>query len=133
MTVLKLKLDNVEKAHTAWGGSAPDWIVALGEACNAENQTAIGKRIGYSGSTVSQLLSNSYPGDVNRIEQIVRGALMHKTVVCPVLQEIGRDVCLGWQKRPFSTASANSVRMFQACRNRCPHSLVKEPSNDGEA
>ncbi|WP_080823340.1 transcriptional regulator, partial [Agrobacterium genomosp. 2] len=100
MTPTKPKPDNLEKARAAWGEQPPEWIIALAEACNAENQTLVGKRIGYAGSTVSQLLSNSYPGDVGRIEQLVRGALMSETVRCPVLQEIGRDVCLGWQRRP---------------------------------
>ncbi|KNY35709.1 hypothetical protein [Agrobacterium sp. SUL3] len=130
MTPTKPKPDNLEKARTAWGEQPPEWIIALAEACNAENQTAIGKRIGYAGSTVSQLLSNSYPGDVGRIEQLVRGALMSETVRCPVLQEIGRDICLGWQRRPFSTASANAVRMHQACRNNCPHSRIKETNSE---
>ena len=129
----KPKLDNLEKARAAWGEQPPEWIVVLAEACNAGTQKAVGERIGYSGSTVSQLLSNSYPGDVGYIEQLVRGALMSETVLCPRLKEISRDICLGWQRRPFSTASGNAVRMFQACRSGCPHSLIKENSNDGEA
>lgn len=124
------KLDNREKVRTAWGDPPPEWVVALAEACNSETQTAVGKRIGYAGSTVSQLLSNSYPGDVGRIEQIVRGALMSETVQCPILQSIGRDVCLGWQRRPFSTSSGNAVRMYQACRSNCPHSRI--PRQEGE-
>ena len=119
------KPDNLEKARAAWGEQPPEWIIALAEACNAENQRLVGKRIGYSGPTVSQVLSRSYEkGDMARFETVVRGALMSETVRCPVLQEIGRDVCLGWQKRPFSTASANAVRMYQGCRSGCPHSRL---------
>lgn len=122
---VKTKLDNLEKARAAWGEPPPDWIIALAEACNAETQSAVGKKIGYSGSTISQVLSDTYRnGDMARIEQLVRGAFMAETVHCPVAQEIGRDVCLGWQKRPFSTASANAVRMYQACRDNCPHSRL---------
>ncbi len=126
------KPDNLEKARAAWGEQPPEWIIALAEACNAENQRLVGKRLGYSGPTVSQVLSRSYEkGDMARFETVVRGALMSETVRCPVLQEIGRDVCLGWQKRPFSTASANAVRMYQACRDGCPHSrLVPTQSAD---
>lgn len=125
MSAPKAKLDNLEKACAAWGNPPPDWIVALAEACNALTQSAVGKKIGYSGSTVSQVLSDTYRnGDMARIETVVRGALMAETVRCPILQEIGRDICLGWQKRPFSTASANAVRMYQACRDNCPHSRL---------
>lgn len=125
MTETKTKIDNLEKARAAWGEPLPDWIIALAEACNATTQSAVGKRIGYSGSTVSQVLSDTYRnGDMVRIESVVRGALMAETVHCPILQDIGRDICLGWQKRPFSTANSNAVRMYQACRNGCPHSRL---------
>jgi len=124
MSVAK-KLDNVAKARAAWSDNAPDWIIALAEACNAETQAAIGRKLSYSASTVSQVLSNTYQlGDMARVEAVVRGALMAETVACPVIGEIGRDVCQGWQKRPFSTASANAVRMHQACRSGCLHSRI---------
>lgn len=118
------KVDNLAKAREAWGNPAPDWIEVLAEAANATTQSAVGERIGTGGSTISQLLSNTYPGDVAKFETIIRGRLMAETVDCPILQAIGRDVCLGWQKRPFSTASGNAVRMHQACRSGCPHSRL---------
>lgn len=128
------KLDNLEKARAAWGEQIPDWVVTLAEACNAETQAAIGKRLAYSGSTVSQVLSNTYQnGDLARVEAVVRGALMSETVLCPAMNTgIGRDVCLGWQKRPFSTASANAVRMYQGCRSGCPNSRIAPARNSGD-
>lgn len=124
-------IDNVAKALTAWGDPLPDWVEALAEACNGDTQAGVGKRIGYAGSTVSQVLSNSYRGgDMIRFEAVVRGALMSETVRCPVLStEIGRNVCQEWQRRPFSTASANAVRMYQGCRSGCPHSRVLKQSD----
>jgi len=130
------KADNLEKALAAWGDPAPDWIVVLAEACNAETQSAVAKRLGYSSTAVSLVLSNNYgKGDIVRIETVVRGVLMAETVLCPVLSaEIGRDVCSNWQKRPFSTASSNAVRMYQGCRSGCPHSRIRvapaTPSTD---
>lgn len=122
---MRQKADNITKATVAWGEQLPDWIVVLAEACDMESQAAVAKRLGYSGSTVSQVLSNSYDkGDVAKFEQIVRGALMAETVICPIIGEMTRDVCLNWQKRPFSTTNSNAVRMFQACRNGCPHSRL---------
>lgn len=131
MSASSKKIDNLEKARAAWGDPPPDWIIALAEACNADTQSNVGKRLGYSGPTVSQVLSNSYRnGDMERFETVVRGALMAETVTCVVTKdEIGRDVCLGWQKRPFSTASANAVRMYHGCRSGCPHSRLT-PSED---
>jgi hypothetical protein len=126
----KQKIDNVEKASSSWGEALPDWIIVLAEACNRETQTAVAKRLSYSASAVSQVLSNSYQkGDIARFEQIVRGALMAETVICPRLGETPRDVCLNWQRKPFSTANSNAVAMYQQCRSGCPHSrLTGDPS-----
>jgi len=121
-----LKKDNVVTAVAAWGDPAPDWIIVLAEACNMESQAAVAKRIGYSSSTVSQVLSNKYQmGDIAKFEQTVRGALMAETVDCPIIGDMTRDVCLNWQARPFSTTNSNAVRMFQACRAGCEHSRLK--------
>ena len=127
MTYLsRQKADNVAKAVSAWGDTMPDWVRILAEGCNMESQAAVAKRIGYSPATVSQVLSNSYQkGDISRFEQVVRGALMAETIICPRLGEMSRDVCLNWQRRPFSTASSNAVAMYQACRSGCEHSRLQ--------
>ncbi|WP_439604409.1 transcriptional regulator [Shinella sp.] len=129
-----VKVDNITKAYAAWGDPPPDWIVVLAECCDAETQAAVARRLGYSSTAVSLALSNTYRGgDMVRFESAVRGALMAETVTCPVLgAEIGRDVCQNWQRRPFSTASANAVRMYQGCRSGCPHSrLPKHHGSEG--
>lgn len=126
----KQRPDNIARAEIAWGETMPDWVHVLAEACNMESQAAVAKRIGYSGSTVNQVLANTYAGDLDRLEQIVRGALMAETVICPRLGETSRDVCLGWQRRPFSTASSNAVAMYQACRSGCPHSRIPGVRDD---
>lgn len=123
------KSDNLDKARAAWG-DLPDWVLALAEACDAETQAAVGRRIDYSGSAVSQVLSGTYRGDLPRVEIAVRGALMAETVRCPMLGDIARNVCLNWQRRPFSTASSNAVRMHQACRSNCPHSRIPNTHGD---
>lgn len=128
MTVSRARVENLEKALVAWGDPLPEWIAALAEACDADNQTVVGKLLGYSGAVVSMVLSNKYGGDMIRFEALVRGALMAETVHCPTLQEISRDRCQYWQKRPFSTASGNAVRMYHACRSGCPHSRLKPDS-----
>ena len=80
------------------------------------------KRTGIGGSTISQLLSNKYPAATDNQEARVRGAIMHLTVDCPVLGEMGRDVCLKWQAKPFAATSSLRVAMYRACRAPCPHS-----------
>lgn len=125
----KQKNDNVARAMDAWG-TPPDWVLELAEACNKENQTTVGRRLNYGGSTISQVLSNTYRGDMDRFEQVVRGVLMAETVICPRLGETSRNVCQQWQRRPFSTASSNAVAMHQACRAGCPHSRLQGGSED---
>jgi len=121
------KKDFVAAAQAAWG-ELPDWISILARAASGEGLTATGKRVGYSASTLSYVLSNRYGGDLGRVETAVRGALMRETVVCPVVGEITLDRCLAEQKRKDIGGSAIRTRLYHKCRGigceRCPHSLI---------
>jgi hypothetical protein len=110
----------LEKAIAAWGEPLPDWIEELARLADSERLAGAGKRIGYNGSAVSMVLAKKYAGDVNRIEEMVRGALMSATVICPVLDEIGRDRCLTEQKEPFRATSRHRAQLFHACKT-CPN------------
>lgn len=111
----------VAKANTAWGQDIPDWVVALAEACELTSQNQVAKRLGHSGALVSYVLSNSYTGDVDRIEAKVRAILMRDVVECPELGEIAASVCKGWQEKSTTFRAVNPMRvqMFRACLN-CP-------------
>ncbi len=115
------KVPFVDKAEAAWS-PAPTWVRRLAEEADRVGQTAVARRIDYSAATVSQVLSNSYRGDLRRVEQMVLGALMEETVDCPVKGEMARNVCLKWQDKPFAITSADRTRMYHACRAGCPHS-----------
>jgi hypothetical protein len=118
-----------EKAAAAHGGAAPDWIAALAELVDREGLRGAEKRIGYSPAALSNVIRGRYAGDVARVEEKVRGALMGVTVECPVLGEIGRNQCLDWQRKPFAATSSMRVAVYRACRSGCPHSaLAKEPA-----
>lgn len=114
--------DFLANAKAAWGGALPDWVAELAAEATRTSGKAAAKRIGYSGAVVTQVCGNKYPGDIERVAEKVRGALMGAVVVCPVLGEIGRDRCLDEQKQPFSASSANRARLYRACRAGCPHS-----------
>lgn len=117
--------DPVARAAAAWGDAIPDWVVVLAEACRmAGSQSAVARRLEYSATTISQILSKTYLGDVGRVEQMVRGALMAETVVCPMLGDVARNVCLDWQSKPYSPTSSHRVAMFRACRSACPNSRI---------
>lgn len=118
------------KAIAGWG-EPPDWILALAAAAARKSAAAVAKRLGYSPSVVSQALANAYPGDLDRLEQVVRGALMDLRVDCPVLGGIGRDRCLSEQKEPFRATSSHRARLYHACNTpgRCRHSTATARAN----
>ncbi|MAA97797.1 MAG: transcriptional regulator [Stappia sp.] len=118
-------LSMVDKARVAWGGSAPDWVRELAGLADREGLSGAAVRIGYSPATTSQVINGKYRGDLCKVEERVRGALMGLSVDCPVLGDLSRDQCLNWQKKPYAPTSAHRVRMHRACRANCPHSRIK--------
>ena len=118
----------VEIARAAWGPMAPDWIVRLAQECTASTQRRVAEQLGRSAGLISQVLRKTYPGNVNAVEEAVRGAWMGSTLECPVMGTIGSDVCLGWRRKAKTFAPTNShrVRMYRACNN-CPHNEKGDP------
>lgn len=123
-----------------WGNAPPDWIAALSAACEAAPQAEVGRRIEYSAAVVSQVLRNTYKGNLKRVEYRVRGRLMRQTIDCPVLScadytdmsekvrafgHIGHDVCAWHQERHFDKArfTRGVSEAFKATCPTCPHWL----------
>lgn len=103
------------------------WFEVLQKACKERGQANVSKEIGYSKTTVSQVLNDKYPGDVVAVQRKVEERLMHFEVECPHLGEIALSVCVGHQQRKFSATNPMRVQMYRACRQNCPHSkLCKE-------
>lgn len=113
------------KAATAWAPDLPDWVEELARLADLRGLKGAEKAIGYSASTLSQVISNSYPGDTARVAEKVRGALMGVTVDCPVLGDIGRDRCLNHQKAPRAATNSTRMRLYRACRGGCPHARLQ--------
>lgn len=111
----------VEIARTAWGDDIPDWIMVLARACEAQSQNKVASRLGRSASLVSNVLRAKYPGDMDVVEDLVRGVFMRAVVDCPALGELPTHECYAWRQksRNFTGHNALRVRMFRAC-NRCP-------------
>lgn len=114
--------DTVSKAWTP----TPDWVLALAkEVDEAQSRRKVGAKIGYSTTTVSQVINNRYPGNIEKLEAKVRGALMGDCVDCPVVGPITTDRCRDYQEEPFAVTSSLRRRMYRACRNGCPHSSLE--------
>lgn len=95
-----------------------DWIAALNAEAQRTSQSATATRIGYSPAVVNQVLKGTYKGDLGRVEESVRGAIMGATIDCPVIGEIPRNRCIDHQRRSGSFAATNPLRV-QLHRN-CP-------------
>ena len=103
-----------------------DWLIELARTADAEGLAGAERRIGYSKSAISFVLNGKYVGDLDRVAAMVRGALMAETVLCPVLDEIGRDRCLSEQSEPFRATSKHRSQLYHACRSGCRHSNLKK-------
>lgn len=117
--------DKVREAHA----EPADWLMELAHLADREGLAGTEKLVGYSRSAISSVLNGKYAGDLGRVEQMVRGTLMAETVECPALGAMARNVCLDWQTRPYSDASALHIRMFRACRD-CPHARRRSGGPD---
>ncbi len=123
-------VDYLAKAREAWGEMPPE-IEALAAAAQATSASHVALSVGYSPATLSQVLSNSYRGDVGRVLAKIRGVLMGETLVCPVLGEIATTRCLDEQRRPFAATNSTRARLFHACR-RCPNNRKTHEPASGE-
>lgn len=99
---------------------APEWIVALRDACTGMSQREVAALIGYSESVISQVLGGKYRGDMRRVQAAVEGGLMGATVDCPVVGLIPRQRCIEHQRRPFAATNPTRVQLYRACRT-CPN------------
>lgn len=117
--------DQIAKARAAWGEAIPAEVLILAETCKARTSRAVAQQLGYSDAVVSHVLANKYPGDLPKVFLKIRGALMGETVMCPILDEIGRDRCLTEQAKPFAATNSTRARLFHACRT-CPNRQQKD-------
>jgi hypothetical protein len=104
-----------------------DWIEALRTEAKRTSQSAAATRIGYSPSVVNQVLKGVYAGDLSRVEEVVRGAIMGSTVDCPMIGEIPRNRCIDHQRRKSAFAATNPMRvqLHRSCPV-CPNGREKK-------
>lgn len=126
------KPDFVANAREAWGEALPDWVAVLAEQCARTSATATAARIGYTTAVASAVIRANYRGDLGKVEQKVRGALMGEIVQCPVLDEITRDRCVVEQGKKHIGGSAVRAKLLRACRT-CDMSLVVQRREAADA
>ncbi|MEB3167885.1 MAG: helix-turn-helix transcriptional regulator [Synechococcaceae cyanobacterium] len=82
-------------------------------------QATVARRIGYSPSALSQVLSGKYNGDPAAILETIEAEFGASTVDCPILGS-GTPLadCLDARKRaerPFVATSGESTRLYFTC------------------
>lgn len=102
------------------------WIEVLAQECERTSGNQVSKKIGLSAALISQVLNGKYPGDLNRVKNIVEGALMQYKVHCPVLGEITKDKCVFHQSREMAATNPQRLMLYRACRSGCPNSQLSE-------
>ncbi|MCW9041714.1 MAG: hypothetical protein OQK05_00100 [Pseudopelagicola sp.] len=102
----------------AWGEDVPDWVLRLAKECEASSQNKVAAALRISAAVVSQSLRNCYAGDMEMVEDRVRGLYMSETVKCPALGVIETHRCRDWQKKAkhFVPSYSGRVRMFKTCQ-----------------
>ena len=96
-------------------------MALLQDAVNEHgSQAKVGKKLGYSSATISQVLGGSYGGQLDGFLKRVEEVFGKAEINCPILGEILLPECVEERRKPFCTANPHRVRMYQACR-RCPN------------
>ncbi|MFK4751476.1 helix-turn-helix domain-containing protein [Oceanobacter antarcticus] len=96
--------------------SEPRWLTELRHQCSNRSQAKVARELGVSGALISQVLKGKYPGDLTRIEKLVRGEYLGDTVTCPVLGELALDNCQRYQRQAGATHNPLRVQLYRACK-----------------
>lgn len=81
------------------------------------SQAKVAKLLGYSSATVSQVLADSYGGQLDGFLTRVEETFGRSEIACPVLGTILLPECVEERRKPFTTANPHRVRMYHACRS----------------
>jgi transcriptional regulator with XRE-family HTH domain len=100
------------------------WLDVMAEQAELHGQKAVAEKLQISRTTVSQVLGGKYPGDMERMQKLVEGAYMNRTVTCPVLGEIPLNECLAHQANTRTTGSPIRIKLYRSCRGGCPFSSL---------
>lgn len=97
-----------------------EWKTLLAREVQITSLAATSRRLGYSKSTLSQVLSGSYKGATQRVARRVMDVLGQTTVECPILGTIEGAVCLRHRSRKFAATNPTRVRLARTCPS-CNH------------
>lgn len=98
------------------------WLRILRDQCNQTSIADVARKIDYSRSAISLVLSGKYQGATDRIAAKVMAAFTDY-VACPFLgEDIDRATCTDHQSRAQPCSDPQALRHWITCRTACPHS-----------
>jgi len=115
-----------DEARAAWSGAPAPWIVALAQAADVGGVKATAAAIGYSATTIYEVIRAQYKGSLANVETACRAALMRDRVPCPVLGEITGAECLKAQSRKVRPVNSTEVKLAR----RCPRCIYNKGANN---
>ena len=121
-----------EMARECWAGQAPEWVLRLAQAIDAEGlampraQKLIAERIGYSNAVVHEVLRNRYKGDHAKVALRVAQCLATDSADCPILSRISHAECHAHQAQKNPGSTPLKVKLYRACRSGCAHSFIEK-------
>jgi hypothetical protein len=85
------------------------------DASGKGGQAAVARELGYSASTINQILKGVYPTPdpvLQKVFEVYGG----QVVRCPSLGDIPLSRCVDEHSKPLRITSAHAVRQYRACR-----------------
>lgn len=101
------------------------WLEMLRREVAKHGLGKVAEMMETSRTSVSQLVNDKYPGNLDNMRRRVEGVFFNRTVQCPVAGEIPAQQCFTNQKRKPGSNPMN-LRFFKACRSGCEHSQQKQ-------
>jgi len=103
--------------------TATDRLELLRQRVAESSQAKVAKELGYSASTVNQVLKGSYAGGLDNFLERVAEVYGGDTIDCPVLGDIPLSRCSSERKKPFRATNHQAVELFRTC----PHCTRRNP------
>lgn len=102
----------------------PHWLQLLQTAVDNSSRAAVARRLEYSRTTISQVLSGTYNGGTSKIEQKIMD--VYGKVACPYLDyEISRSDCQSYCTAEAPVQNPSRMRHWRVCQG-CEHHTVKD-------
>ncbi|MEE2025059.1 hypothetical protein [Alkalimonas mucilaginosa] len=102
------------------------WLELLNQKVDELGRRKVEAALGISKTTLSQVLNEKYPGNLENIAAKVTEAYSTERVSCPVLGDITVQRCATEQAKPFAATNPQRIRLWKACQT-CPLNKANNP------